>query len=76
MIGRILDFKAVRFYSFVCKINRIQVKTTMHTPNCDEDHNVEENYDDDKTLENDEEKKTRNEHSGETTSRETEVQNI
>ena len=48
----------------------------MHIPNCDEEPNVEENYDDNKTFENDEEKKTRNEHSGETTSRETEVQNI
>ena len=68
--------KAFRLCSFVFEINQIQVKTTMHTPNCDEEPDVEDNYDDDKTFENDEEKKTRNEHSGETTSRETEVQNI
>ena len=71
-----LDFKAVRFYSFVCKINQIQVKTTKHTPNCDEEPEEEDNYDDDKTFENVEEMKISNEHSGETTSCETEVQNI
>ena len=48
----------------------------MHTPNCDEEPDVEENYDANKTFEKDEEKKISNEHSGETTSRETEVQNI
>ena len=48
----------------------------MHIPNCDEEPDVEENYDANKTFEKDEEKKISNEHSGETTSRETEVQNI
>ena len=48
----------------------------MHTPNCDEEPDIEDNYDDNKTFENDEEKKISNEHSEETTSRETEVQNI
>ena len=48
----------------------------MHTPNCDRESNVKENYDDNKTFEKDEEKKIRNEHSGETTSSEPEVQNI
>ena len=48
----------------------------MNNPNCDEEFDVEENYDDNKTFEKDEEKKISNAHSGETTSRETEVQNI
>ena len=52
------------------------MKTTINTSNCDEESDVEENCDDNKTFEQDEEKKISNEHSGETTSRETEVQNI
>ena len=48
----------------------------MHTPNCDEEPDIEDNYDDNKTFENDEEKKISNELSGETTSLETEVQSI
>ena len=48
----------------------------MNNPNCDEEFDVEENYDDNKTFGKDEKKKISNVHSGETTSRETEVQNI
>ena len=47
----------------------------MHSLNCDEEPDVEDNHDDNKTYENDEEKKISNENSGETASRETEVQN-
>ena len=48
----------------------------MNNPNCDEKSDVEENHDDNKTFEKDEEKNLSNVHSGETTSRETEVKNI
>ena len=54
----------------------MQVKTTMNNPYCDEESDVEENHDDNKTLVKDKEKKINNEQSGETTSHETEVQNI
>ena len=46
----------------------------MNNSNCDKESDVGENYDDNKTVQKDGEKIISNEHSEETTSRETEVQ--
>ena len=48
----------------------MQVKTTMNNPNCDEESDVEENYDDNKTLVKDNEKKINNESKNSKTSSE------
>ena len=52
------------------------MKTTVTNPNRDDESDVEENYDNKQTFEKDEEKKISNEHSGETTSHDIEVQNV
>ena len=52
------------------------MKTTVTNPNRDDESDVEENHDSKQNFEKDEEKKISNEHSGETTSHDIEVQNV
>ena len=52
------------------------MKTAVSIPNRDDESDVEENHDSKKTFGKNEEKQISNEHSGETTSHDIEVQNV